>query len=588
MSDSRLDSTEDTQTIAIGRLVIGLLQGVALYLLWRVAGEPIWVAQLRPLFAAMALVIVYVPLIALVGLGSLRLSTFLAWTIVAALVLAGLGVHDAGRAVEGRGGPWPSFGLWVSAAALLFIAHHLIAATDAERRIIVPYSRYFEIAWKHGVQLALSCAFVGVFWLVLYLGAALFDMIGIQQVRDVIKERWFVFPATSVMAAAAIHLTDVRSGLIRGIRTVALTLLAWLAPLLAALTVAFLLALLFTGLEPLWRTGRAAALLLGAAATLIVLINASYQDGHPDRPPPAPLRWVGRLAAILPIPLIVLAACAIWLRIDQHGLTPDRVVGIACVLVGASYSLGYAVAALWTGPWLKPLEATNIAGGVVTVAVLLALFTPLADPARLSVADQMRRLQNGTVSAAEFDYYFLHSSGSRYGRSALRQLAAQGGPAGERAAETQWLGTRQSRQEVTVTPEEAAITPEIRRANIKVWPDGRSLPDSFLRQDWGKGWALPSCLKAKAECEAFFGDLTSDGVAEVLLSADSIVSAYQEREGRWQLIGRLEPGNCPGLLEAMRAGNLAPAPPRFADLDVAGQRLRLETGRTPLSGCGKS
>ncbi|MGO1077602.1 DUF4153 domain-containing protein [Inquilinus sp. CA228] len=584
MSDSRPDSTEDMQTIAIGRLVIGLLQGVALYLLWRVADEPIWVAQLRPLFAAAALVIIYVPLVALVGLGSLRLRTFLAWTIVAALVLAGLGVHDAGRAIDARGGPWPSFGLWVSAAAMVFIAHHLIAAADAERRIIASYPRYFEIAWKHGVQLALSGAFVGVFWLVLYLGAALFDMIGIRQVRDVIGERWFVFPATAVMAAAAIHLTDVRSGLIRGIRTVALTLLAWLAPLLAALTAAFLLALPFTGLEPLWRTGRAAALLLGAAATLIVLINAAYQDGQPDRPPPAPLRWAGRLAAILPAALTGLAAYAIWLRVDQHGLTPERVIGIACVVVGACYALGYVAAALRTAPWLKPLESTNIVAGVAAVAVLLALFTPLADPARLSVADQLRRLRNGTVSAAEFDYYFLHSSGARYGRSALEQLAAQGGAAGERAAETQWLGTRQRRQH----RQEAAITPEIRRANIRVWPDGRSLPDNFLRQDWSTGWPQPSCLTAKAECEAFFGDLTSDGVAEVLLSAGGMISAYQEQEGRWELIGRLEPGTCPGLVEAMRAGNLAPAPPRFADLDVAGQRLRLETGRTPVSGCGKS
>ncbi len=581
MSDSRPDSTEDTQIVAIARLVIGLLQGVALYLLWRAAVEPIWVAELRPLFAAVALVIVYVPLIALVGLGSLRLRTFLPWTIVAALVLAGLGVHDAGRAVDARSGPWPSFGLWVSAAAMLFVAHHLIAAADAERRIIAPYPRYFEIAWKNGVQLVLSCAFVGVFWLVLYLGAALFDMIGIRQLHDVIGERWFAFPATTVMAAAAIHLTDVRAGLIRGIRTVVLTLLAWLAPLLAGLAAAFLLALPFTSLEPLWRTGRASALLLGAAATLIVLINAAYQDGQPDRPPPAPLRWSGRLAAILPAALIGLAAYAIWLRVDQHGLTPERVLGIACVLVGACYALGYAAAALRAAPWLKPLESTNVVAGVAAVAVLLALFTPLADPARLSVADQLRRLRNGTVSAAEFDYDFLRFGGGRYGKSALEQLAAQGGAAGERATEAQQRDSRQRRQEAT-------ITPEIRRANIKVWPDKRSLPDSFLRQDWSKGWPLPSCLTAKAECEAFFGDLTSDGVAEVLLSASGMISAYQEQEGRWELIGRLEPGNCPGLAEAMRAGNLAPAPPRFADLDVAGQRLRLETGRTPLSGCGKS
>ncbi|WP_342237992.1 DUF4153 domain-containing protein [Inquilinus sp. OTU3971] len=575
MNDSRPDAPEDMRSIGAARLLIGLLQGVVLYLLWRVAEDRVWATLIRPQFAAAALATAYVPLIALVGLGSVRLRTLLIWAAAAALVLAGLGVHDATRAIEARGGPWPSFGLWVFAAAILFIAHHLIAAADAERRIVASYPRYFEIAWKNGVQLALSCAFIGVFWLVLHLGAALFDAIGIGQMRDVIRERWFAFPATSVMAAAAIHLTDVRSGLIRGIRTVALTLLAWLLPLLTVLAAAFLLALPFTGLEPLWRTRSAAALLLGAAATLIILINAAYQDGQPDQPTPAPLRWGGRLAAILLIPLIGLAAYAIWLRVDQHGLTPERVIGVACVLVGACYALGYAAAALRAVPWLKGLEATNIAAGVVVVVVVLALLTPPADPARLSVADQLGRLENGTVSASEFDYDFLRFDGGRYGRAALERMVAQGGAAGEQAAEAQRRDNRWRRAEIV-------ITPEIRLANIKVWPDGRTLPDGFLRQEWSNAWALPACLKAKAPCEAFFGDLTGDSITEILLSASDTITAYQEQGGRWELIGRLQP-NCPGLAEAIRKGNFAPAPSRFADLDVAGRRLRLETSGAPLA-----
>ncbi|MGK9234852.1 DUF4153 domain-containing protein [Inquilinus limosus] len=577
MSDSRPDDADDMQVAGATRLFIGLLQGVALYLLWQVADDRVWVAQARSAFAAAALVVAYVPLIAIIGFGALRFWTLLAWAVVAALILAGLGVHDIDRAIEGRGGPWPSFGLWVFVAAILFIAHHLIAAGDAERRVVAPYPRYFEIAWKHGVQLALTAAFVGVFWLVLHLGAALFDAIGIGQVRDIIGERWFAFPASTVMAAAAIHLTDVRAGLIRGIRTVALTLLAWLLPLLTALAAAFLLALPFTGLEPLWRTGRATASLLGAAATLIVLINAAYQDGQPDRRPPGPLRWSGRLAAILLVPLIGLAAHGIWLRIDQHGLTPERVIGVACVLVGACYALGYAAAALRAAPWLKGLEPTNIAAGVATIVVVLALLTPPADPARLSVADQLRRLENGTVPATEFDYDFLRFDGGRYGVAALERLAARGGAAGDLAAEAQQRDHRRARATV-------AVTPEIRQGNIRVWPDGRTLPDNFLRQDWSHEWALPGCLTAKASCEAFFGDLTGDGTAEILLATTGMITAYQEQGGRWDLIGRLEPGHCPGLVEAMREGNFAPAPSNFADLDVAGRRLRLDADGTS-SGC---
>lgn len=405
----------------------------------------------------------------------------------------------------------------------------------------------------------------------LLLGATLFEAVGIDQVRDVIEKRWFAIPATTVMFAAAIHLTDVRASLIRGIRTVALTLLAWLAPVLTVLTSAFLLALPFTGLEPLWQTRNAAVSLFGAAAALIVLINAAYQDGQPEAALPALLRWAGRLAALLLLPLIGLATYAIWLRVGQYGLSPDRVAAIACTLVGACYALGYAVAALRPGPWLEGLETTNILAGIVMLAALLALFTPVADPARLSVADQLRRLETGAVSAVDFDYGFLRFDGGRYGRTALERMVAQGGDIGEQGARAQ--------QRVSRWPVAEPATPAVRKAGIRAWPEGQALPQSFLDQDWNDPvqWPLlPRCLTRADTCEAFFADLTSDGTSEILLWADGTISAFEQNAGRWAFIGVLEPGGCGGLVEALRSGTYQPAPPRFVDLDVGGQRLRLD------------
>ena len=48
---------------------------------------------------------------------------------------------------------------------------------------------------------------------------------------------------------------------------------------MAALAIGFLASLVFTGLEPLWRTRSAAALLLVSAAALVVLINTAYREG---------------------------------------------------------------------------------------------------------------------------------------------------------------------------------------------------------------------------------------------------------------------------------------------------------------------
>ena len=108
-----------------------------------------------------------------------------------------------------------------------------------------------------GVQLALSIAFAGAFWLLLFLGAALFNIIGLSFLGDLIEQGWFALPLTGLAFATAVHLTDVRDGLIRGVRTIALMLLSWLLLVLTVLVGGFLAALPFTGLDGLWETGSA-------------------------------------------------------------------------------------------------------------------------------------------------------------------------------------------------------------------------------------------------------------------------------------------------------------------------------------------
>ena len=194
--------------------------------------------------------------------------------------------------------PFLAFPILAFGAAALFIAHHLIVPAIRERRWVVDYSEYFDIAWKAGVQLALSVGFTGAFWLLLHLGASLFKMIGLSFLQTMLGEAWFSIPVTALTFATAVQLTDVRDGLIRGVRTVALMLLSWLLLVITVLVAGFLAALPFTGLDGLWETRSATALVLSAAAALIVLINTAYQDGRPDNLPPAALRYGVRAASV--------------------------------------------------------------------------------------------------------------------------------------------------------------------------------------------------------------------------------------------------------------------------------------------------
>jgi hypothetical protein len=198
-----------------------------------------------------------------------------------------------------------------------------------------------------------------------------------------------------------------------------LTLLSWLLPVMTLFAVLFVLALPVVGLEPLWATRRATGILLASVAALVFLINAAYQDGKPQTPIASLLRQSRWLAAIVIVPLAVLAGYGVLLRVEQYGWTPERVIAAACVTVAACYATGYALAAIVSRLALRQLELTNVLTACVIIAVLLALLSPIADPARISVIDQINRLNSGRTAPDKFDFAFLPDAMARRRCSAL-------------------------------------------------------------------------------------------------------------------------------------------------------------------------
>ena len=421
------ESALPARALVTARAVIGLIQGLALYLIYLSYDAKHWPATDAFVFAPLLLVALFVPAGLLQALGGMRLRTLAIWVGFAALLIAGLGFYDIWRSAPDAGVSalpknLPSWQVVIALIVMLFIAQSLIAGGDAERKWIATYSTHYDVAWKLAVQGALSVAFVGAFWLVLVLGAGLFKLIKIDDFATLLQRPWFAIPATALATAAAIHVTDVRANLVRGIRTVGLTLLSWLLPLMALIVAGFLLALAFTGVQTLWATRFATGLLLVATGGLLVLVNATYQDGDAERAVPRILRYAATVASLAPVPLTALAGTALLLRISQYGWTADRIYMFAAVVIGGCYALGYAAAVLWRGAWLKGIERWNFYTALLILAVLFALFTPIADPYRLAVASQMARLELGRVTADKFDFANLRWEGGRFGDAALQKL----------------------------------------------------------------------------------------------------------------------------------------------------------------------
>jgi hypothetical protein len=581
------------QSLALSRVLVGLVQGFALYWLYEAASAKTWPATDGPLFASLQAVAIFVPLMVVGGLGNLRPRSLAIWAVGAVILCAGIAAYNilrlgpAGYAVSYGIFPYaPTMPVWLCLGIIMFIVDSLIVAGEADHKFIASYPRYFDISWKHGVQFVLAILFVGAFWLLLWLGSDLFNLIKLHFLAELIRKPWFSVPATTAAIAYAIHVTDIRANLVNGARVLKLTLLSWLLPLMTAFAIIFLLALPFAGLEPLWSTRRATSILLWSVAALIFLINAAYQDGDSETPAAAVLRQARWLAAIAIVPLTVLAGYCLLLRVQQYGWTPQRILACACVVVAACYAMGYGFAAITTGLALKPIAMTNVLTAYIIVAALLALFSPIADPARLSVADQVARLRSGQTPPEKFDYAFMRYGAGRYGVAALERLVKEA-PEPLVTERAQQALQSTDRYQLQTAARTAAVTPDVRTANITVLrPAGQpsansTLPESFLRFNWASSprlSSLPRCLTANAKCEALLVDMDGDGQNEILLlnTPAGAVSVFKSDGGEnWRMLGTLSRTSCPGVRDALVAGRFEAVTPSLREIEVNGQRLAL-------------
>jgi hypothetical protein len=588
---------ESANAVFAARLAVGLLQGLALYLLYLSTDHKVWPATDGYAFAPLLFIALFAPLVAVTGLGNLRWTTWTMWTTAVVVLVGAAAWYGIWRApFEWNGTPKiaPDPLLFVMTFGWLFIAHALVAGGDQDRRFIADYRTHFDVAWKLGLQAALSGVFVGVFWGVLYLGAALFNLIGIDAIEKLIEHRWFAIPATALSFSAAVHLTDVRAGLVRGTRTLVLVLLSWLLPLMTLIAAGFLASLPFTGLAPLWKTGFAAGYLLIASGVLVFLINATRQDG--DHAPQVILRLSGSLAAYLLVPLVAISAYAIYLRVEQYGWTAERVTSTACLVVAAAYAGGYAAAALPFGNWLAHVSRWNFFCALLVLAVIAALFSPLADPTRLSVDSQVSRLLAGRIDARKFDFDYLRWRGGRFGTEALARLAHASG--GSMAA---YIKTK---AHTAIVTDKGVVTPPVAAdiaANVAVYPKGRSLPASFLHQNWSKTdpiGLVPACLTtATVLCEAYFLPVGGEGQEEiVILGIDRAGGAtsgnavfVQGPDEQWRVIGTPDAyWTCKSIVTRLRRGDWRiadPAPAQWRDLSTAGVRLTIRSTTPDVASC---
>ncbi len=593
------------------RVCLGLLQGALLYALHHSVNAPnlpTWPATVPQLFGPLLMLAVFIPLLGISAWGRMAQRGWWQWMAVALVVVAALGWHDLwrmnplGEGWRAHGAPsrYPSFQAWAFFSAGLFMAHTLVLASAQDGRRVATYPTYFDQAWKLGIQFLFSALFVGALWLMLWLGASLFSLIGLKFLDRLLREAWFSIPVSTFALAWALHLTDVKPEIVRGIRGLILVLLSWILPVVAVLATGFLLSLPFTGLQPLWATRNATSVLLITAAALVVLINTAFQNGERSDQVHRAVRAFARLGCLLLLPLVGLAVYALGLRVGQYGWSGDRVIACACLVVASCYALGYAWAAFSRGgAWLGPIAWVNVRVTWVILAVLMALFSPVADPSRLAVADQLTRLRDGRIDPERMDFRYLRYDAGRHGLNALQALAkGQAGMPGATSAEV----ARRAQAALALSTTDrwereqplVALNATGLRANIKaVWPAGAQLPESFWQSSWldrdgrALNWHLPRCMSQRGfACEAVLLQADDDAALEVLViqpqapSAAVLLDQAPDAQGqlRWQVVTALPNwlATCESQRARLRQGQFSTLTPRYKDLNLGGRRVLIQ------------
>ena len=338
-----------------------------------------------------------------------------------------------------------------------------------------PYARLHGHAWTDAVIGAASLAFVGITFLLAWLIAGLFDVIGIDVIKQLLKEEWFGWMLGGFAFGAAVGLLRERDSLVGTLQRLVMVVLGVLAPVLAVALALFLLSLPFTGLGELRDSSiPATPLMLVAAAGAILLANAVIGNGDEERATNRVLRGSALVLVLCVLPLAVIAALSLGQRIGQYGWTPERIWGVVAVAVALGYGLvGWWAVAKGRGGFddrLRPLQ-TRLAIGMCAAALLLAL--PILDFGAISAKSQVARFASGRTAPADFDWRAMAFDFGPAGRRRLEQIMRSGTPDQRRLAQAALATTDRHQVEEQVRKADSAATLE---ARLRVVPAGSTLP----------------------------------------------------------------------------------------------------------------
>lgn len=566
-------------TTRAGIVLVGAIQGFICYLVtWYIAyadlpADSFWLVCVVPATVVLSTTL------------ALSVTSFKQRTLWLALTVIVLAVAGMGAWLK-----WTLYGLerWDIRDALIFFSFNLLLMSFLMlpwlQRKLHPasgndfYTDFHNRSWHNALTLALIFLSNGLFWLVLFLWAELFKLVGIRFFEMLFFDTdWFIAIAIGVVSACAAILARMQLRLIQALQNLLTLIATGLLPLVALLSLLFIAVLPFVGFEAISARTSAAGLLLSLSMLLLILATVVWSPQRVLLPYPFPLRWLIRVALLVAPVYPLLTTWALWLRIGQYGWTPERLYAVLTTLVALVWAVGFCISVI--NPRRNPLSVQRYvtpAVALLALTCLILIHTPILDPWRISVASHMARYHDGRITADQVSLHMLSQTG-RKGREAL--VALQNDPQftsdAKRQRDVNQLLAGQKGKADGLT---AAIL-----ANVIQRAPGTPPLDNGLWQEMMKyKYRFETCTTENGACLLVSQDLNGDGQPEAVVYqfVDRAILVFTRHGKDWALAG--ESWKMPEALSraefdrALEQGKVGTAVKSWADITIFGERVKVD------------
>lgn len=401
------------------------------------------------------------------------------------------------------------------------------------------YHDLYRHSWDNFFIVAVGLLLSGIYWLLIVLWVALFKILGIKIFEEIFFDNSFIWISNMMVIGIGITIGINNDQIIGTLRNIALAICKLLMPLTAVITILFTVTLPFVGLRPVWDTNHSTPILIILIVANIFFVNGIVQDTLNVKYPSVLKKLVNISLFMMPV-LAITAAYSTWLRINQYGLSPDRIYSTLIILVAFCYSFSYPWAAIKSqSQWLEKIRKPNIYIGIVICALVIITHSPLLDPFRISASNQYHRLMENKIEIDDFDFGALRYKFGKPGRYYLQKIRDL--TEHERLTEIQAkLVLLDKTKTYHLWKKYLPKTEKLIRDNIEVLSvpslgltSDRKIPESFYR-------AL-NPRDCRTSCYLLFLDINHDGQEEIIkfTNLDNPYSAdvYGLSDNEWVNLG---------------------------------------------------